>query len=103
MQVAEDGTIRIADSRVSLDSIIYHFKLGSSAEQIAEKFPSLRLGDVYGAISFYLNNLEKVEDYLQKQEIDADIVWEKIESNPNYQTNIAELRRKILSRWENRS
>ena len=94
----EDGTIRIANSRVSLDSIVYHFKLGASAEQIVQKFPSLDLADVYGAISYYLNNKPKVEEYLQKQEIEADLLQQEIESNPQYQANVAELRNRIFER-----
>jgi hypothetical protein len=39
--VTEQGTIRIKRSRVSLDSIIHHFKLGATAEQIVQSFPSL--------------------------------------------------------------
>jgi len=39
--VTEHGTIRIKGSRVSLDSIIHHFKLGATAEQIVQSFPSL--------------------------------------------------------------
>ena len=37
--VTEQGTIRIKGSRVSLDSIIHHFKLGATAEQIVQSFP----------------------------------------------------------------
>ena len=45
LAVTEHGTIRIKGSRVSLDSIIYHFKLGATAEQIVQSFPSLSLGE----------------------------------------------------------
>jgi len=96
----EDGTIRIANSRVSLDSVVYHFDLGASAEQIVQKFPSLDLADVYGAISYYLNNKPEVEEYLRKQEIEADLLQQEIESNPQYQANITELRNRIFERWE---
>jgi uncharacterized protein (DUF433 family) len=48
--VTEQGTIRIKGSRVSLDSIIHHFKLGATAEQIVQSFPSLSLGDVYSVL-----------------------------------------------------
>ncbi|HXQ33779.1 MAG TPA: hypothetical protein VN843_07195 [Anaerolineales bacterium] len=37
--VTEQGTIRIKGSRVSLDSLIHHFKLGATAEQIVQSFP----------------------------------------------------------------
>ena len=49
--VAErDGGYWIADSRVSLDSIVYAFLNGQSAESIAQSFPVLNLEQVYGAI-----------------------------------------------------
>lgn len=45
----EDGSIRITGSRVPIDSILYHFKLGATAEEIAYKFTSLQLTDIYGS------------------------------------------------------
>ena len=81
LRLTEDGTIRIADSRVSLDSIVYHYKLGASAEQIVQKFPALDLADVYAAISYYLKHEEAVEEYLQQQEAKGDEVQKKIESD----------------------
>jgi hypothetical protein len=41
LRLTEDGTIRVADSRVSLESVVHHYKLGATAEQIAQKFPAL--------------------------------------------------------------
>jgi uncharacterized protein (DUF433 family) len=98
LRLTEDGTIRIADSRVSFDSVLHHYKLGASAEQIAQKFPSLDLADVYAAISYYLNNEETVEEYLRQQEAKGDEVQEEIESAPQYQEQSAELRTRLLSR-----
>jgi uncharacterized protein (DUF433 family) len=85
LRLTEDGTIRIAGSRVSLDSIVHHYELGASAEQIAQKFPALDLADVYAAITYYLNHKETVEEYLQEQEAKGDEVQKKIESDPQYQ------------------
>ena len=98
LRLTEDGTIRIADSRVSLDSVVHHYKLGASAEQIAQKFPALDLADVYAAISYYLNNEETVEEYLRQQEAKGDEVQEEIESAPQYQEQSAELRARLLAR-----
>ena len=36
----DDGTLRITGSRVPIDTVIYHFKLGATAEEIGYKFPS---------------------------------------------------------------
>src|ERR1041385_829048 len=91
LRLTEDGTIRVANSRVSLDSVVHHYKLGASAEQIAQKFPSLDLADVYAAITYYLNHEEAVEEYLRQQEASGDEVQKKIESDPRYQKNSADL------------
>jgi len=98
LYLTEDGTIRIADSWVSLDSVVYHYKLGASAEQIAQKFPALDLADVYAAITYFLNHEETVEEYLRQQEAEGDEVQKKIESDPQYQKTSAELRARLLAR-----
>jgi len=97
--VTEHGTIRIKGSRVSLDSIVHHFKLGATAEQIVQSFPSLSLGDVYSSIAYYLTHRQEIEEYLQEQETAADVLQEQLESNPDYQAEIAELRSRMLGRW----
>ena len=98
LRLTEDGTIRIAGSRVSLDSVVHHYKLGASAEQIAQKFPALDLADVYAAIAYYLNHEEAVEEYLRQQEAKGDEIQKKIESDPQYQKKSAELRARLLAR-----
>jgi uncharacterized protein (DUF433 family) len=84
LAVTEQGTIRIKGSRVSLDSIIHHFKLGATAEQIVQSFPSLSLGDVYTSIAYYLTHRQEIEEYLKEQETAADALQEQLESNPDY-------------------
>jgi uncharacterized protein (DUF433 family) len=81
----DDGTFRITGSRVPIDTVIYHFKLGATAEEIGYKFPSLRLADIYGALYYYLANREEVEEYLRQQEAEGDTVQQRIESDPEYQ------------------
>ena len=97
--VTEQGTIRIKGSRVSLDSIIHHFKLGATAEQIVQSFPSVSLGDVYSSIAYYLTHRQEIEAYMEQQETAADALQEQLESSPDYQVEIAELRSRILGRW----
>ena len=97
--VTEQGTIRIKGSRVSPDSIIHHFKLGATAEQIVQSFPSLSLGEVYSSIAYYLTHRQEIEVYLEQQKVAADNLQDQLESNPDYQAEIAELRSRILNRW----
>jgi uncharacterized protein (DUF433 family) len=90
-----DGTIRVANSRVSLDSIVAEFKKGSTAEQIQEDFSSLSLREIYSALAFYLEQTEFVEDYLKKQRSETVESISFIESQlPN-----GELRANIRARY----
>jgi uncharacterized protein (DUF433 family) len=67
-----DGAYRVAGTRVSLDSIVYAFTAGQSAESIAQSFPVLTLEQVYGAIAFYLGHREEVDRYLEAQQQDFE-------------------------------
>lgn len=60
-----NGGFYIANSRVSLESVIFCFLDGISPETIAgECFPILTLEQAYGAITFYLGNRVMVDNYL---------------------------------------
>ena len=63
----EDG-YWVANTRVSLDSIVYAFLAGQTAESIVQSFPVLSLEQVYGAIAFYLANRSEIDTYLAKAE-----------------------------------
>ena len=63
-----DGVYTIRSTRVSLDSIVYAFLSGQSAESIAQAFPILTLEKVYGAIAFYLANRAEVDRRLQARQ-----------------------------------
>jgi uncharacterized protein (DUF433 family) len=67
-----DGVFRVAGSRVSLDSIVYAFLSGQTAESIAQSFPVLTLEQVYGAITFYLAHRDEIDRYLNAQEEDYE-------------------------------
>ena len=61
-----DGGFWIEGSRVSLDSIVYRFLEGRTAEDIAQSFPVLRLEEVYGAITYYLAHRMEIDAYLER-------------------------------------
>jgi len=67
-----DGVYVISGTRVSLDSIVYAFVGGQSAESIAQAFPVLTLEQVYGAIAFYLAHRNDVDRYLEAQRQDFE-------------------------------
>ena len=70
-----DGGYYIADTRISLDSIVHAFQAGESPDEILRSFPMAGpLVRIYGAITFYLENTEKVDTYLKEQ----DRRWEEL-------------------------
>ena len=73
------GVVRIGETRVTLDTVVYEFEQGSTAEEIAYQFDVLNLADVYAAIAYYLRHQGEVKAYLQKQERQAIEIREKIE------------------------
>lgn len=65
---------RVADTRISLDSVIINWLNGESPESIVENFDTLTLELVYGSLAYYLANREEVDEYLRQ----GDIEYEKL-------------------------
>jgi uncharacterized protein (DUF433 family) len=78
----ETGTVRVGGTRVTLDSLVWAFEEGASAEEIVSTYPSLQLADVYSAIGYYLKHRDEIQAYLKQREEEAE-----------------ELRRKVEARW----
>lgn len=63
------GGLYVNGTRVSLASVIFHFRQGASPETILQNFPSLgTLAMVYGAITYYLENQAALGEYIKAQE-----------------------------------
>lgn len=92
------GTIRITDSRVSLDTVLYHYKQGAVPEEIVNRFPSLRLSDVYSAVAYYLSHTDEIEQYLREQQREADELQRQFEADPQHQAATLILRERIQQR-----
>ena len=73
-----EGAYRITGTRVSLDSVVYAFLDGQSAESIAQSFPVLTLEQVYGAITFYLAHRTEVDEYLRQGEADFEALRQRL-------------------------
>lgn len=62
----------VTGTRVSLDSIVYSFLAGQTAEAIAQSLPVLTLEQVYGAVAYYLAHRQEIDDYLVAQRDDFE-------------------------------
>ena len=64
-----DGVYRVAGTRVSLDSLVYRWREGLSPETIQrECFTTLTLAEVFGALAYYLDHQQQVNEYLLEME-----------------------------------
>ena len=68
LRVEPDGAARVGNTRVTLDVMLTAYKLGFSAEDIAEQFDTLDLCDVHSVIGYYLRHRDEVEEYLKERE-----------------------------------
>src|SRR5216683_943461 len=58
MELTADGVIRISGTRVTLDTVMGAFRGGASAEEIADQYPSVPLGDMYEVIGYALRHAD---------------------------------------------
>ena len=68
----ERGVIRVRGTRVPLKTMIFAFKQGDTAEEIAQKYPVLNLADIYAVIAYYLAH--------QEWKNDSKLPWSIIDS-----------------------
>ncbi len=88
----------INGTRVSLDSVVYAFLRGESAEGIAESFPALDLEQIFGALAFYMSNRELVDDNLREAREDFEAMRQRArQPNPVLYRKLAEARQTIHS------
>lgn len=80
LKTDKDGVVRVGETRITLDTVISAFNEGATAEEIVFQYPPLKLADVYAVISYYLRKRPEVEEYLNKQQEQADIMRKQNES-----------------------
>ena len=79
----EDGAIRVAGTRVTLDTVVESFRQGATAEEIVQQYPSLSLPDVYSVIGYFLRHESEVNEYLITRCNDAEQLREEHERRFN--------------------
>ncbi len=74
------GIVRVCGTRVTLDSIVTAFRAGGTAEEIAQKFPTVPLADVYLIIAHYLTHTAEIDAYLFQQRAEAAALRHGVET-----------------------
>jgi uncharacterized protein (DUF433 family) len=80
LRVDDTGTIRVGQSRVTLDVLLQYWRLGMSAEEIARGLDTLTLADVHGALAYYFRHQTEVDEYLARREEEAETLRHQIET-----------------------
>jgi uncharacterized protein (DUF433 family) len=63
----DEGVLRVAGTRVTLDSIVAAFDLGATPEEIVQRYPSVDLASAYALIAYALRNRDSVDTYLAER------------------------------------
>lgn len=92
------GVVRVAKTRVTLDTVVTAFLEGCTSEEIKEQYPSLQLADIYLVIGYYLRHQDEVHNYLAERKRRSDLIRQETEQR----FNPVGIRDRLLAR-QNRS
>lgn len=65
LRVTKEGVVRVGNTRVPLETVIWTYKEGASPEEIVMHYDVLELADVHSVIAYYLNHREAVDAYIE--------------------------------------
>jgi len=88
------GVLCVSGTRVTLNTVIAAFDAGASAEEIALRYPSLKLADVYSTISYYLQNQPQLQEHLRQHQQGMT----KIRKQNEARFNPAGIRERLMQR-----
>ena len=80
LRMDDTGTIRVGQSRVTLDVLLQYWRGGMKPEEIARGLDTLTLADSYGALAYYCRHQTEMDNYLKLREEEAEALRQQIES-----------------------
>jgi uncharacterized protein (DUF433 family) len=90
--------IRIKGTRVGIETVLDDYLNGSSPEEIAVRYRTLTLEQIYATITYYLHNQEEVDAYLARWRAYGEAAWQEQQRNPP--EFVRELRERIQHKRE---
>ena len=75
--------IRIKGTRVGIETVLEDYLNASSPEEIAVRYPTLTLEQVYATITYYLHQPQEIERYLERWRNYAEEAWRQQEQHPS--------------------
>ncbi len=79
LSMDQHGTIRVAGTRLTLDTVVDAFDSGASAEEIVDQYDVLSLADAYSVIGYILHHREEVNAYMAERARLGDEIRKEVE------------------------
>lgn len=80
--ISED-VIRIAGTRVGIETVVRDYLRGASPEEIVLNYPTLTLAQVYATITYYLTHQDRVAAYMARLEKRQEEAWTEQQRHPS--------------------
>lgn len=90
------GVIRVAKTRVTLDTVVTAFLDGCTPEEIGEQYPSLQISDIYLVVGYYLKHKLEIDAYLAERQRQAASIRQEVEQR----FNPVGIRERLIARLE---
>jgi len=75
--------IRIKGTRIGIEIVLDDYLSGVSPEEIAVRYRTLTLEQVYATITYYLYNREEIDAYLARWRAYVEAAWLEQQHNPS--------------------
>lgn len=98
----EDGTVRVVNSRVQVEFLVWKFQAGETPEEISDSLETVELPDIYAIKAFYLRHKDALDAYAAEIERQGEAMRMWRESQPEYQEFMQRLDKRI-SDWKERT
>ena len=69
IRVDTTGSLRVGNTRVTVDSVLQCYLRGDTPEAIVQAFDTLDLADVYAVVAHYLRHRAEFDQYLKMYDI----------------------------------
>ena len=93
-----DGGFYVIGSRVPIDRVVWEYRNGEDPETIQSHYPTLTLEEVNGAIAFYLNHKDKVEQAIEERRREEDAYIAAHPTPPDIKAKFERMRQQMLTR-----
>lgn len=75
-----DGSIRVGNTRITLDLIVEQYEAGMTPDAMVRAYDSLSLPDAFGAVAYFLRHRKEVDAYLTRRRAKSAALQSKVES-----------------------